>query len=485
MRSLRTAVVTLRRLRGDLSPVLRRSPSFPPFPSAVAADGSALAPLVSYLYAPPRACACREDKSEEVPSPGLDLLLHFPPSGSTDFRYSFLKTFGRGFSSSARLPEVDYSAVSKCFIRNYSLRVAKAKAKRAAFDDEHSQRAVTTALWCNFLVFSLKFGVWLQTSSHVMLAEVVHSVADFANQALLAYGLNSSKRAPDAIHPYGYSKERFVWSLISAVGIFCLGSGATIVHGFQNLWKAHPPENVHYAALVIGGSFLIEGASLLVAINAVKKGAAAEGMRVWDYIWRGHDPTSVAVMTEDGAAVTGLIIAAASLVAVNKTGNAIYDPIGSIIVGNLLGMVAIFLIQRNRHALIGRAIDNHDMEKVLKFLKSDPVVDALYDCKSEVIGPGFFRFKAEIDFNGVAVVQNYLKRTGREEWAKKFREAAKVADDTALLKMMAIYGEDVVEALGSEVDRLESEIQKIVPGIRHVDIEAHNPEGTLTVLPSS
>lgn len=38
-------------------------------------------------------------------------------------------------------------------------------------------------------------------------------------------------------------------------------------------------------------------------------------------------------------------------------------------------------------------------------------------------------------------------------------------------------GEEVVEALGSEVDRLEKEIQKIVPGIRHVDIEAHNPKG--------
>lgn len=43
---------------------------------------------------------------------------------------------------------------------------------------------------------------------------------------------------------------------------------------------------------------LFLGASLLVAINAVKKGAAAEGLKVWDYIWRGHDPTSVAVMTE-------------------------------------------------------------------------------------------------------------------------------------------------------------------------------------------
>lgn len=36
-------------------------------------------------------------------------------------------------------------------------------------------------------------------------------------------------------------------------------------------------------------------------------------------------------------------------------------------------------------------------------------------------------------------------------------------------------GEEVVTALGSEVDRLEKEIQELVPGIRHVDIEAHNP----------
>lgn len=351
------------------------------------------------------------------------------------------------------------------------------KIKAIEVVDDHGQRAVTTALWCNFLVFSLKFGVWFVSSSHVMLAEVVHSVADFANQALLAYGLSSSRRAPDAIHPYGYSKERFVWSLISAVGIFCLGCGATIVHGVQNLWTSEQPANIGYAALVIGGSFIIEGISLVVAIQAVRKGAAAEGMTVRDYIWRGHDPTAVAVMTEDGAAVTGLAIAAASLVAVNATGNPIYDPIGSIVVGNLLGMVAVFLIQRNRHALIGRAIDDNDMDRVLQFLKNDPVVDSIYDCKSEVIGPGFFRFKAEIDFNGVVLVQNYLERAGREEWAKQFREASEQKDDAALLKLMSIYGEEVVTALGSEVDRLEKEIQEIVPGIRHVDIEAHNPIG--------
>lgn len=319
-----------------------------------------------------------------------------------------------GFDSRRHLHHSHHHSFHRSFFTR-----AKPAATIIEFNDKHSQRAVKTALWCNFLVFSLKFGVWLASSSHVMLAEVVHSVADFANQALLAYGLSSSRRAPDAIHPYGYSKERFVWSLISAVGIFCLGSGATVVNGVQNLWVAQAPENMQLAALVLCGSFVIEGASLIVAIQAVKEGANAEGMKLRDYIWRGHDPTSVAVMTEDGAAVTGLAIAGASLVAVHYTGNAIYDPIGSILVGNLLGMVAIFLIQRNRHALIGRAMDDHDMEKVLQFLKKDPVVDALYDCKSEVIGPGFFRFKAEIDFNGEMVVQNYLQRTGREDWAKQ------------------------------------------------------------------
>ncbi|CAN6847483.1 unnamed protein product [Brassica oleracea] len=75
----------------------------------------------------------------------------------------------------------------------------------------------------------------------------------------------------------------------------------------------------------------------------------------------------------------------------------------------------------------------------------------------------------------LVVVQNYLKRTGREEWAKQFPEAAKRGDDSGMLNVMSNDGEEVVTALGSEVDRLEKEIQELVPGIRHVDIEEHIP----------
>ncbi len=37
-----------------------------------------------------------------------------------------------------------------------------------------------------------------------------------------------------------------------------------------------------------------------------------------------------------------------------------------------------------------------DMQKVLHHLRKDPVVRAVYDAKSEEIGPNIFRFKAEI-----------------------------------------------------------------------------------------
>jgi zinc transporter 9 len=59
-----------------------------------------------------------------------------------------------------------------------------------------------------------------------------------------------------------------------------------------------PLVNVTIAASVIAGSFAMEGASLVVAYGAVKKGAAAEGMSLREYLWRGHDPTSVAVLME-------------------------------------------------------------------------------------------------------------------------------------------------------------------------------------------
>lgn len=60
-----------------------------------------------------------------------------------------------------------------------------------------------------------------------MLSEALHSMADLANQALLAVGIHRSKKGPTEAHPYGHGGERFVWALISAVGLFFCGAAGT------------------------------------------------------------------------------------------------------------------------------------------------------------------------------------------------------------------------------------------------------------------
>ena len=66
-------------------------------------------------------------------------------------------------------------------------------------------------------------------------------------QALLWFGIKRSKRAPTKMHPYGYMRDKFVFSLISAVGIFCLGAGVSVWNGVSGLMAATPVEHVGWS----------------------------------------------------------------------------------------------------------------------------------------------------------------------------------------------------------------------------------------------
>lgn len=187
---------------------------------------------------------------------------------------------------------------------------------------------------------------------------------------------------------------RHACSLISAVGIFCLGAGVSIVHGIHSM--AHPAEAIDmtWGFAVLLFSTLVEGCTLLVAIRAVAAGARAAGMRFADFVKSGRDPVSVAIMAEDGAAVAGVIVAAVCTALVEHTGAAVWDGLGSVLVGLILGGVAIYLIQRNRSFLIGRAMLEGDFQKIVRHLKRDPVIKNIYEAKSEEIGEGIYRCAA-------------------------------------------------------------------------------------------
>ena len=144
--------------------------------------------------------------------------------------------------------------------------------------------------------------------------EGIHTAADLMNQWLLFLGIVKADKAPDADFPFGYAKERFVWALISAVGIFFLGCGVTIGHGVHSL--LHPPEELPDLSWAIGilvFSLILEGIVLWIAAKDLLLKARAREMPFGKYCREYADPSAVAVLLEDAAACFGVILALTSL----------------------------------------------------------------------------------------------------------------------------------------------------------------------------
>jgi zinc transporter 9 len=329
-----------------------------------------------------------------------------------------------------------------------------------------STKAVYTAIGANSVVAVAKLGAFGMTGSGAMLSEGIHSVADVANQCLLALGLSRSRRSADDDHPYGYDKERFVWALISAVGIFFIGCGVTIYHGIHSILENTKIENADLALWVLAFSFLIEGASLIVAIRSIQAQAQARNQGFSEFVAAGTDPAGAAILLEDGAAVLGVLIAAACVGLGIVTGQAWWDGVGSILIGLLLGWVALWLINRNRQALVGQGVSLRERNQVIDLLVNDPVVDDVQDVKTTMVGHGTFRFKAEIDFDGAEIARRWLEQNASAELSQL------AADSDQFRELLIAFGDELMGALGEEIDRLEEQIKASVPSAQHVDIEA-------------
>src|SRR4029078_139950 len=173
--------------------------------------------------------------------------------------------------------------------------------------------AVLGALFANAIIAVLKLMAAVTTGSSGMMAEALHSIADTTNQVFLLLGLRFFKRPASKKHPFGYGKERFFWSFIAAIFIFGVGSTYAIYEGIVKLNHPHPPENLKWAYLVLAISFLLEGASIAIAIYQETKEAKHEGLTFFAYIRESKDPTAKTVIFEDSAALLGILIAAAGL----------------------------------------------------------------------------------------------------------------------------------------------------------------------------
>ncbi len=322
---------------------------------------------------------------------------------------------------------------------------------------------VALALLGNAFITVIKVFGFMVSGSGAMFSEAVHSLADTLNQALLLVGIRRSTRSADDEFSYGYGKERFFWALISACGIFFLGAGVTVYHGIDLLLAPQLPQLSPLVFIILFVSFVVEFFTLLAAWQELRR--TNPGRSLTDVLKFG-DPSTIAVLYEDGVAVIGVLVAFVSLLLTGLTGDPVWDAVGSIIIGLLLGAVAIILISKNRKYLIGVNIPDEIKTRIIEILEADPTIDRVIDFKSSVLDVGVYHIKCEIEFNGSALMKEIAKKGELRDEYEEIRE-----DYAEFVKLVVGYVNRVPRVMGSHIDKLEKRVQKEIPQIKHIDIE--------------
>ena len=334
-----------------------------------------------------------------------------------------------------------------------------------AKDHGIGNRSVIIALLGSIVLGILKIGAFIFTGSGVLLSEGIHSIADTANQSFLLIGIKRSKKPADDSFNYGYRNERFFWSLISACGVFFMGAGITLYEGIHSLIYPTTFYFSNWIIVVLVFSFVVEGSALISAVRELQK--LAKGEPIIKFAKHSGDPTLLAVIYEDSAALVGILVATTAIVLTEITGAHYWDAIGSIMIAFILGFVAISLMMINRELLIGRAVPQHIRKKIYTILLNQKVVDEVHDFKTVMIATDGYRVKAEVEVNGHYLADKIFES---HDFHKEYEEIDSYEE---FIRFCSHFSDKVTRTLGKEIDLLEKEVEHEVPTVKHIDIESN------------
>ncbi|MGW4206585.1 cation diffusion facilitator family transporter [Lentzea sp. NPDC004789] len=245
-------------------------------------------------------------------------------------------------------------------------------------------KAIIAALVANAGIAAAKFVGFLITGSSSMLAEAVHSVADTSNQGLLLLGQKTAQRQATRLHPFGYGRDRYFWSFVVALMLFSLGSVFALYEGIHKLHEPSALDSPIVAVAILLVAIGLEGYSFVTAIGESKK--IKGNSTWWGFIRNSRVPELPVVLLEDAGALIGLVLALLGVGLTTVTGDPVFDALGTIAIGTLLGVIAIILIIEMKSLLIGEGASDADLDLICDELAVGKVQRVIH-IKTQYLGP--------------------------------------------------------------------------------------------------
>ncbi|HEV2719966.1 MAG TPA: cation diffusion facilitator family transporter [Thermoanaerobaculia bacterium] len=243
------------------------------------------------------------------------------------------------------------------------------------------------ALGANLLIAAAKLASGLYSGSTALLAEAAHSLADAANEVLLGISLRRAAAPPDELHPLGHGRERFLWAFLAAMATFIIGGCYSVAIAIQHLLKPEKTGHGTAAWIVLAVAFVLDGISLLQGLSQARDEAGERQLTLSQYFRHSSDPTVRAVVMEDGAALVGLVIAAAGLLLSQRLGSGRPDAVASLLIGVLMAATGVVLALNLADFLVGKSLPPPRLEELQRLIDADDAVEELVSLQAVYIGP--------------------------------------------------------------------------------------------------
>jgi cation diffusion facilitator family transporter len=245
-------------------------------------------------------------------------------------------------------------------------------------------RAIIAALAANAGIALAKFIGFAITGSSSMLAEAAHSVADTSNQALLLLGQKTSQRRATQQHPFGFGRDRYFYSFIVALLLFSVGAIFATYEGIHKIEEPSELTSPIVAILILVVAVALETFSFITAIGESRK--IKGSVTWWGFIRQSRTPELPVVLLEDAGALLGLVFALFGVSLAAITGDPVWDGIGTLMIGALLGVIAVILIVEMKSLLIGEGATPQELDTIVDELVAGKVRRVIH-IRTQYLGP--------------------------------------------------------------------------------------------------
>ena len=282
-------------------------------------------------------------------------------------------------------------------------------------------KTILIAFFTNLLIALSKFIGFIFTKSASMLSESIHSLADCVNQILLLVGYFRSNKKSDTTFNFGYGKEEFLWSFLVAIILFSLGSVLSIYEGIKHVINPEKLEHLPVILIILFVGIILEGNSLYYAFKEINVERSKNKLGLIKHIRKSSNASNLVVLIEDSAAIAGLVGSFVFILLAYFV-NPIFDGIGAIFTGLILGVLSGFLAIELAQLIKGESLSAKETFILKTLILKEKFVENVNYIRSMIIGNDKYIIIVSVDpFNSdngyeIEEISSKIKQIVREKY---------------------------------------------------------------------